>query len=195
MKTNIEISKVRAQFDEAGLTLAAHKTETVLISGLKIVEKVEVTVRGTRIERKRAIKYLRVIIEDRLNFKKHVIFIGEKASVTQGEPTRVIPNIEEPNLFKKTIISRVVMPIMLYVCLICWDAFSVETTSGKLSSVYRLSAIREISGFRTMSDEAVLVLGKAILLDILADKKSRIYFRRLECPEQIAAIKAVRSRR
>ena len=50
--------------DEAILTLAAHKTETVLISGRKIVEKMEVTVEGTRIESKKAIKYL--IVDDRL---------------------------------------------------------------------------------------------------------------------------------
>ena len=127
-----------------------------------------------------------MIIEDRLNFKKHVIFIGEKASVKQGELTRVIPNIEEPNLFKKRIISRVIMSIMLYVCLIWSEAFSMETTRRKLSS---------ISGCRMMFDEAVLVLAKRIPLDILADKKWRIYFRRLECAEQIPAIKAVRSRR
>ena len=40
-----------------------------MISGRMIVEKMEVTVGGTRIEFKRAIKYLGVIIDDRLNFK------------------------------------------------------------------------------------------------------------------------------
>ena len=56
--------------------------------------------------------------------------------------------------------------------------------------MYRLSAIRQISVFRTVSDEAVLVLAKTIPIDILADEMRRIYFRRLEYPEQIAAIKA-----
>ena len=65
------------------MTLAAHKTEAVLISERKIVEKMEVTVEGIRIESKREIKCLGVIIADRLNFKNHVKFIGEKASVTQ----------------------------------------------------------------------------------------------------------------
>ena len=49
---------------------------------------------------------------------------------------------------------------------------SVETTRGKLSSGYRLSAIRQMSGFRTVSDEAVLVLAKTIPIDIWADKLS-----------------------
>ena len=37
--------------------VAAHKTENVLISGRKIVEKMEVTVESTRIESKRASNY------------------------------------------------------------------------------------------------------------------------------------------
>ena len=44
----------------------------------------------------------------------------------------------------------------------------------------RLSAIRRISGFRTISDEAVLVLAETIPIDILADEMRRIYLRRLE---------------
>ena len=58
------------------------ETEAVLISGRKIVEKIEMTIKGTRNESKRAIKYLGVIINDRLNFKEHVKFIGGKASAT-----------------------------------------------------------------------------------------------------------------
>ena len=53
-----------------------------------------------------------------------------------------------------------------------------------------LSAIRQISGFRTVSDEAVLVLAETIPIDILANEMGRIYFRRLECSKQIASIKA-----
>ena len=68
-KTNAAIQNVGAWLDEPGLTLAAHKTEPVLISDQKIVEKMEVTVGGIRIESKRAIKYLGVIRGDRLNFK------------------------------------------------------------------------------------------------------------------------------
>ena len=52
------------------------------------------------------------------------------------------------------------------------------TTRRILSSVYRLSAIRRVSGLRTVSDEAVLILP----IEILADEMRRIYFHRLEYP-------------
>ena len=105
-KTNIAIQKVGAWLDEAGLTFDAHKTETVLISGRRIVERMQVTVGDTKAVSKRAIKYLGVIIVDRLNFKEHVKYIGEKASVTQGAVTRNMPDIGGPDPFKRRIISK-----------------------------------------------------------------------------------------
>ena len=65
------------------MTLAAHKTEAVLKSGRKIELKIEVTLGDTRIESKNAIKYLGVIIDDRLNLKEHMKSMGEKAYLTQ----------------------------------------------------------------------------------------------------------------
>ena len=87
------------------------------------------TLGGTRIESKRAIKYLGMIIDVRLNFKEHVKYIGEKASVTS---------------------------IMPYACPIWSEGLSVRTTMRILFSVYHLSAIKGISSIRTVSDEAVL---------------------------------------
>ena len=70
------------------------------------------------------------------------------------------------------------------------EALSVGMTERILSSVCRLSAIRRTSGFRIVSDEAVLVLAKTIPIDILAAEMRRIHLRRFEYPGQIPIIKA-----
>ena len=72
------------------MTLATNKTKAVLISGPNIVENMEVTVGGTKIESKREIKCLGVIIDDRLNFKEHFKYIGAKACITQGALARMV---------------------------------------------------------------------------------------------------------
>ena len=72
------------------------------------------TVGGTRIESKRAIKYLGVIIDNRLNLKEHVKYIGEKACITQGALARMMPNIRGSDPFKRRIILAAVTSIMLY---------------------------------------------------------------------------------
>ena len=104
-----------------------------VVSGRKIGEKMEVVVGDTRIESKMVIKYLGVIIDDRLNFKEHVKYIVEKASVTQG-------------------VLKVLTSIMLYACPIWSKVLSVGTTRVILSSVNRLSLIRRISSIRTVFD-------------------------------------------
>ena len=70
--------------------------------------KMELIVRGISIESKGSIKYLRVIIVGRLNFKEHLKFICEKTSITQGALARMMLNIGDRNPFKRKIISRVV---------------------------------------------------------------------------------------
>lgn len=57
------------------------------------------------------------------------------------------------------------------------QAFSVQTTSRKLSLVYHLSAIRIISAFSTISDESGACFG------IVNDNMQRIYFCRLVDPD------------
>ena len=51
-----------------------------------------------------------------INFKEHVKYIGEKASITQEALARIMPNIAGLGPFKRRIISAVVMSIMLYAC-------------------------------------------------------------------------------
>ena len=64
----------------------------------------EVTVGGTRIESKRAIKYLGVTVDDKLNYKEHVKYIYEKASITQEALARMKPDFGGPCPFKRRII-------------------------------------------------------------------------------------------
>ena len=70
----------------------------------------EVSIGHTKVGSKRAIKYL----DDRLNFKEHMKYIGEKVSVTQGTLRRMMPNIGGPNPFKRRRISRIITSIISY---------------------------------------------------------------------------------
>ena len=111
---------------------------------------------------------------------EHVNYIDEKASVTQEALARMMIYIRGPGLLKRRIILAIVTSVMLYTYSIWSEAIYVQ---GGFGSVYRLSAIRRINGFRTVSDEAVLI-------DILVDEMRSIYFHFLEYPRQITTIKA-----
>ena len=107
-KTNTVIRMIGAWLD---------RTEAVMISGRKTAKKMRMIVERIKIESKRTIKHLGVIIDDRVNFKKHVKYICEKASVTQGGAlAKTMPNIEAPSPFKMKIISSVITSIALNAC-------------------------------------------------------------------------------
>lgn len=186
---NTAIKLVNSWLEEAGLELAAHKTEAVLISSRKIPETFRITVGETAIQSSRTLKYLGVIIDDRLNFKEHVKYAGERAATTQVALSRIMPNIGGPRPLKRRIIQTVSTSIMLYASPIWSRALAEEKTRRNLSTVHRLGAIRVVCGFRTISDEAALVLAGTLPIDILADEMRRTYFRRLENPDQSAIIK------
>ena len=55
-----------------------------------------------------------MIVDDRLNFKEHVKFIGEKVSVTQGALTRMVINIGGSIPFQRRMILWFITSIILY---------------------------------------------------------------------------------
>ena len=52
---------------------------------------------------------------------------------------------------------------------------AVKNERAKFAAVYRLSALRTINGFRTISDEAAYVIAGMMPIDILADEMKRVY--------------------
>ena len=58
--------------------------------GNAAIRNVAAFIESKFIESKRVLKYLGVIIDVRLNFKEHVKYIGEKASVIQGALARMM---------------------------------------------------------------------------------------------------------
>ena len=74
------ILSVRTWLQKAGLELAEHKTEAVLISSRKKVESINIRVGGHVIQSNTHIRYLGVVLDHRLNFKRHMEKTSEKAA-------------------------------------------------------------------------------------------------------------------
>ena len=176
--TNEAIHRIRQWLLNAGLELADQKTEAILITGRKKVEYMTVTVGDTRIMSKKSLKYLGVIIDNRLSFKDHISYACEKASKLQGALSRMLPNIGGPRQTSRVLLSRVVSSALLYASPIWIKVLNIKEARRMLSSVYRLSALRTIRGYRTISTEAACIIAGMIPIDILADEMARIYHKK-----------------
>lgn len=176
--TSEAIERIRRWLESAGLELADHKTEAVLITGRKQTETMTIRVGRERIESKRSLKYLGVLLDDRLNFRIHIGYCSEKAAKVQGALSRILPNIGGPKQERRLLLTRVVSSVLLYAAPVWAGVLKAQEARRRLTRPYRIAALRAISGFRTISDEAAFVLAGMIPIDILADEMSRIYDRR-----------------
>lgn len=177
---NEAVDVIKRWLATAGLELADHKTEAVLITGRKVAETMTIRVGQEHITSTEKLKYLGVIIDNRLNFKSHVEYCSSKASKMQAALARIMPNIGGPNNERRLLISRVVSSVLLYAAPIWATTLATKDTRRRLSTPYRLAALRNVRGFRTISDEAAFVLAGMIPIDILASEMRRIYQRRNE---------------
>lgn len=179
---NEAIRLVREWLQKASLSLADHKTEAVLITGRKTVEHMTVQVGDQSIASSESLKYLGMMIDNRLSYKKHIEYVSEKASRLQAALSGMLPNVGGPRHGRRLLLAKVVTSAILYAAPIWAPAMSVQSNRKKLAGTYRLSALRTIGGFRTISDDAAGVLAGMMPIDILVEEISRVYSKRNQLP-------------
>lgn len=162
------IQVVRSWMNSVGLDLAEHKTEAVLITSRKVKEYISLRIGDCVIETKDCLKYLGVMIDSRLTFKQHFEYVAEKAGRTCAALSRIMPNTRGPKYLKRKILAGVVKSVILYAAPIWAESTKFSSYTAKISSVYRLAALRVSCAYRTVSDEAALIIAGMIPIDILA---------------------------
>ena len=159
----------------SGLQLADHKTEAVLITSRKVKETVSIDVGGMLIPSQPSLRYLGVEIDARLNFKEHLRLVSRKASNVAAALSRIMPNTGGSRQRRRMLLANVVTSIILYGSPIWADAMDFETYRRSLISVYRLTALRVICGFRTVSNDATFVIAGMIPIELLAKERKKWY--------------------
>ncbi|CAD7089303.1 unnamed protein product [Hermetia illucens] len=173
--TNEAIFEIRSWVEEAGLTLAKDKTEVVLITKRRKQTSVKVRIGEHIIQSQPTLKYLGVMVDQRLKFKSHLENLPTKASGLATLLARMLPNIGGPRQSRRLLISRVVSSILLYAAPVWASSLKVEADRRKIAAPYRLSALRTSCAYRTTSDEAACVKAGMIPIGILVNEGRRLY--------------------
>lgn len=181
---NEAISALGVWLHSAGLQLAEHKTEAVLISSRKKVESVVVNVGRHNIQSKDAIKYLGVILDRRLSFSAHLMYAGAKASRSYSALARMLPNVGGPRSSRRHLLASVVKSVFLYGAPIWVECLKATQNMKICNKIQRLSAIRVISAYRTTSGAAALVIAGMLPFDLVAEESKLLY----EAKRRIASI-------
>ena len=174
MYANDTIRIIKDWLQKTGLELADHKTEAVLISSRRKKESVNIKVGTADIRSKTSIKYLGVMIDERLNFKAHMEYACERAAAVNNTLSRIMPNVGGPRQSRRLLISRVTTSILMYGAPI-W-AKSIRSISRKnVLSLFRQCCLRVCSGYRTVSLDAICVIAGTIPMDLAADEACRVH--------------------
>lgn len=167
--------KIKNWLDASRLQLARQKTEAVLITSRKKVETITLNIDGYTITTQPSLKYLGVIIDARLNYKSHIEKTCEKAARVISALSRIMANIGGPNQDRRLLLSKTSQSIALYAAPVWAQALGQKAYARMLNSLFRLSAIRVASAFRTVSQEAVSVIAGIMPPDLIALELKRIY--------------------
>lgn len=141
-KCSLAIDLLMSWLADNELLVAEHKTEAVLISSRKAIEKVSFRVGSTTIESSPAVKYLGVLIDHRLNYKSHLEYAAGKASKATAVISRMMANTRGPRQHSLRLIATVVTSTILYAAPIWADAMLTVSTGRSRNHPYRLTGRR-----------------------------------------------------
>lgn len=180
---NEGLEKIHKCTQDNRLHLAHHKTETVMLTRKRGYEKPIFTIQEHRVEPKKSLKYLGVVIDEIRRFKAHVKAVGAKATVMINRLSRLLPNIDGLATEKRKLLSTVVHSQLLY-AILGWSlllhhrpvSYVQLLTDGvaALKAAQTIMAIRTIRAYRTISYEAAILLAYMTPIDLLAGERKRI---------------------
>lgn len=186
---NEGLARIQKWMEKNKLHLAHHKTEAVMLTRKRGYEKPIFTIQGHRVETKKSLKYLGVVIDEGRRFKAHIKAVGAKATITANRLCRLLPNIGGPSTEKRKLLSTVVHSQLLYAAPV-WAPFLQYRPDGDvqlstdgaaaLKTAQRIMAIRTIRAYRTISYEAAILLADMTPIDLLADERRRIIERKVK---------------
>ncbi|KAH8335101.1 hypothetical protein KR074_007231, partial [Drosophila pseudoananassae] len=114
-------------------------------------------------------------LDTRLSFREHFAEANRKAANVTRALGRIMLNCRGPKQGRRLLLQTVCSATMLYAAPVWADAAKTRSYTKGLTSTYRLCALRVCSGYRTISDDAALVIAGMMPFDLLASERKELY--------------------
>ena len=113
----IEMKKLQSWFDTNKLTLNLSKTKYIIFGNRPTNTDKNLTINNIEIERVNEIKFLGVIIDNKLSWKPHIMYIKSKMSKSLAVLYKVKDFINQSSLY--TLYCSFILPYIIY-CVEVW---------------------------------------------------------------------------
>jgi len=165
---NSALDMVADWMDVHQLTISSSKSAAVMLTTKRGYVKPVFKYKGTNIELKDSIRYLGIELSCVLGFRKHIEVTSDKATKTASALARLMPNVGGPMPVKRKLLTSVVHSQLLYAAPIWHSALLYDRNKKTLASPQRKMALRVISAYCTVSNEAAMVVAGIVPIHILA---------------------------
>lgn len=182
-KTNTALLKISKWMGRKRLTLAAEKTESILLTKKRKVQPVAFTIQGTTVRPKNSTKYLGVYLDTKMSFANHIEKVVEKTEKTVTALSSLMPNVGGPRATKRRVLASVAHSQILYGAPAWHEASKNKSLMTKLKRVQRTLCIRVCSAYRTISTQGVGVISEIPPINLQIEERRNRY---LGTPKQTA---------
>lgn len=141
-----------------GLTVAAEKTEVVMLRSKRKKAPLSVLVKGQKVYTAESIKYLGVWLSRDLHLGKHLKETADRADTAALAITGLMPNRGGPSQAIRMMFAKGIQGILLYAAPAWFDGMSAKTQIGDLERAARRVTLRVCRGHKGISYEASQVI-------------------------------------
>jgi len=190
---NALIKRTLKRINFLGLEVAPEKTEAVLFRrgrhGCEAISSIRVG--SVAIRPQDHMKYLGVILDSKLNFKQHFIYIDGKVGKVNRALGRLMPNLRGPTERKRRLYAGIVASVVLYAAPVWADSLVVSGESRRLFRRWqRAIALRVCAAYRSVSFDSATLLGRLIPYELLAAERARIFWQVQDAKEAGTALRS-----
>lgn len=174
-RVNESLVRINIWMTKNNLSLAPQKTEAIILKGRRRRAHVSFEILGERLVPVKQLRYLGVVLDDRLSFGEHVKQVVEKAQAKISALTRILPNIGGPSSPKRMTLCLVIGSIVMYGAPVWCQAVRVQKYQKMLLGVQRKALLRVAGGYRTVSTAAIQVITSVPPITLLVEEWCRLY--------------------
>lgn len=183
---SVNSARRRAEFQTArtckhiknlNLEVSAMKTEVIVFTPDKRPPPViEVIVSKQKVQSKRSIKYLGVIMDDKLQFTEHMEYVEKKTKKVTRNLWRLMPNLHGPSEKRRRLYANVISSIVLYAAPI-WKHKATQKgkVHGILKELHRNVVLRVIAAYKTVSHDAAAIISRIPPYHYTAESRKKSY--------------------
>ena len=149
---------IGAWFQKTGLSLAAEKTETILLTGHRVEKTVCLPILNATVTTAARVRYLGVIFDCLRNYRAHLGEVASRADRDSGALSAILPNTRGPSAHARRLYISVWESVILYGSPVWAVALANESARAILRRAQRTALIRCTAAYRTVSFASLCVL-------------------------------------